>query len=69
MKPRITVITLGVSDLEESWHFYHDGLGFPTEGIIGQEFAYGAVVFIQLQQVCVSPYGRKRALLMTHGFH
>ena len=49
MKPRITVITLGVSDLEESWHFYHDGLGFPTEGIIGQEFAYGAVVFIQLQ--------------------
>ncbi|MBK9055847.1 MAG: VOC family protein [Chloroflexi bacterium] len=49
MNPRITVITLGVSDLEESWRFYRDGLGFPTEGIIGQEFAYGAVVFIQLQ--------------------
>lgn len=49
MKPRITVITIGVNDLEESLHFYRDGLGFPTEGIIGKEFEYGAVVFIQLQ--------------------
>lgn len=49
MKPRITVITLGVNDLEASLRFYHEGLGFPTEGIIGEEFEYGAVVFIQLQ--------------------
>ncbi|PTU32210.1 VOC family protein [Stenotrophobium rhamnosiphilum] len=49
MKPRITVITLGVNDLEASLKFYRDGLGFETEGIIGQEFEYGAVVFIQLQ--------------------
>ena len=49
MKPRITVITIGVNDLEESLHFYRDGLGFPTEGIIGKEFEYGAVVFVQLQ--------------------
>lgn len=49
MKPRITVITLGVSDLEASLAFYRDGLGFPTEGIVGQEFEHGAVVFIQLQ--------------------
>ncbi|HSI37685.1 MAG TPA: VOC family protein [Methylotenera sp.] len=49
MKPIITVITLGVNDLEKSLHFYRDGLGFTTEGIIGQEFEYGAVVFIQLQ--------------------
>ena len=49
MKPRITVITLGVNDLETSLHFYSEGLGFPTEGIIGKEFEYGAVVFIQLQ--------------------
>ena len=49
MKPRITVITIGVNDLEESLHFYRDGLGFPTEGIIGKGFEYGAVVFIQLQ--------------------
>jgi len=49
MKPRITVVTIGVDDLEASLRFYRDGLGFPTEGIIGKEFEYGAVVFIQLQ--------------------
>lgn len=49
MKPRITVITLGVDDLHASLRFYRDGLGFPTEGIIGQEFEHGAVVFIALQ--------------------
>lgn len=36
MKPSITVITIGVNDLEESLRFYRDGLGFPTEGIIGK---------------------------------
>lgn len=49
MKPRITVITLGVDDLEASLRFYREGLGFPTEGIEGQEFEHGAVVFIDLQ--------------------
>lgn len=49
MKPRVTVITIGVNDLERSLCFYRDGLGFPTEGIIGKEFEYGAVAFIQLQ--------------------
>lgn len=49
MKPRITVITIGVNDLEASLRFYREGLGFPTEGIIGREFEHGAVVFIQLQ--------------------
>ncbi|HSH96953.1 MAG: VOC family protein [Methylophilaceae bacterium] len=49
MKPKVTVITIGVNDLEKSLLFYRDGLGFPTEGIIGKEFEYGAVVFIQLQ--------------------
>lgn len=29
MKPRISMITLGVSDLEASTRFYRDGLGFP----------------------------------------
>lgn len=50
MKPLITVITIGVDDLDASLRFYRDGLGFPTEGIVGKEFEYGAVVFIQLQQ-------------------
>jgi len=29
MKPKISMITLGVKDLRKSLHFYHDGLGFP----------------------------------------
>ena len=49
MKLRITVITLGVDDLERSLAFYRDGLGLSTPGIIGKEFAYGAVVFFDLQ--------------------
>lgn len=49
MKPRITVITLGVNNLKKSLKFYRDGLGFATQGIIGEEFEYGAVVFIELQ--------------------
>ena len=49
MKPRITVITLGVDDLERSLVFYRDGLGFPTEGIVGQEFEHGAVAFFDLE--------------------
>jgi uncharacterized protein len=50
MNPRVTVITLGIDDLEKALHFYRDGLGFPTEGITGSEFEYGAVVFIDLQE-------------------
>lgn len=49
MKPRITVLTLGVDDLERSLKFYRDGLGLPTEGIVGQEFEHGAVAFFDLQ--------------------
>ncbi|MGR3285240.1 VOC family protein [Bacillus sonorensis] len=49
MKPRITVITLGVEDLEKSLHFYRDGLGLSTDGIVGKEFEHGAVAFFDLQ--------------------
>ena len=49
MKPRITIITIGVDDLERSLRFYRDGLGLATDGIVGQEFEHGAVVFIELQ--------------------
>ncbi len=48
MKPRITVITVGVDDLERSLRFYRDGLGLPTDGIVGTEFEGGAVVFFRL---------------------
>jgi catechol 2,3-dioxygenase-like lactoylglutathione lyase family enzyme len=49
MKPRVTVITLGVDDLEKSLAFYRDGLGLQTPGIVGKEFEYGAVAFFDLQ--------------------
>ncbi|GAB3219428.1 VOC family protein [Algoriphagus aestuariicola] len=49
MKPSISVITLGVSDLEKAVEFYRDGLGLPTQGIIGKEFEFGAVAFFDLQ--------------------
>ena len=49
MKPRITILTIGVDDLERSLAFYRDGLGLKTEGIVGQEFEYGAVAFFDLE--------------------
>lgn len=49
MKPRITLITIGVDDLEKSLAFYRDGLGLPTQGIIGAEFEHGAVAFFDMQ--------------------
>jgi uncharacterized protein len=48
MKPRITVLTLAVADLERAVSFYRDGLGLPTEGIVGTEFEHGAVAFFDL---------------------
>ena len=48
MKPRISVLTLGVADLERSLAFYRDGLGLHTEGIVGREFEHGAVAFFDL---------------------
>lgn len=49
MKPRISVLTIGVDDLERSFEFYHHGLGLPSPGITGQEYEYGAVAFFDLQ--------------------
>ena len=49
MKPRITLITLAVNDLERAVRFYRDGLGLKTQGVIGQEFEYGAVAFFEMQ--------------------
>jgi uncharacterized protein len=49
MQPMITLVTVGVDDLQRSLRFYRDGLGFPTEGIVGEQFEYGAVAFFQLQ--------------------
>jgi len=48
MTPSISVITLGVDDLKRSLVFYRDGLGWETDGIIGEESEHGAVVFFKL---------------------
>jgi catechol 2,3-dioxygenase-like lactoylglutathione lyase family enzyme len=49
MNPHITLLTLGVDDLERAVAFYRDGLGFSTKGIIGKEFENGAVAFFNLK--------------------
>ncbi len=48
MKPQIKAITLGVGDLNKSLTFYRDGMGLPTQGIVGTEFEDGAVVFFEM---------------------
>ena len=48
MKPHITMLTLAVDDLERALRFYRDGMHLPTEGIVGTEFAHGAVAFFDL---------------------
>ena len=52
MEPRISIITLGVRDLERSLRFYRDGLGLPTtwDGSKG-------VVFFQTRGTCLALYG------------
>jgi predicted lactoylglutathione lyase len=49
MKPRISVITLGVKNLERSLVFYRDGLGLETEGVVGAELDGYAVAFFKLE--------------------
>lgn len=48
MKPRLSLVTLGVDDLERALAFYRDGLGWRTDGIVGTEFEHGAVAFFEL---------------------
>lgn len=49
MKPRVSVLTIGVDDLDRALRFYRDGLGLPTDGIVGGDFEFGAVAFFPLQ--------------------
>jgi len=49
MEARVSLITLGVDDLESALRFYRDGLGLATEGIVGRQFEHGAVAFFDLQ--------------------
>lgn len=49
MKPRVSLVTLGVGDLERALRFYRDGLGLHTDGIVGQDLPHGAVAFFELE--------------------
>ncbi len=40
MEPRISIITLGVTDFVRSLRFYRDGLGWPTRATDASEIAF-----------------------------
>lgn len=68
MKPRVTLITLGVDDLERSLRFYRDGLGLKTGGIVGKEFEHGAVAFFDLQPGLRLALWPRKSLAHDSGF-
>jgi catechol 2,3-dioxygenase-like lactoylglutathione lyase family enzyme len=51
MEPRISIITLGVADLDRAYRFYHHGLGFPTT-----RKPEDGIVFFQTGGVCLALY-------------
>jgi len=51
MEPRISLITLGVADLERSLRFYRDGLGLPTTWTADK-----GVVFLTTRGTAISLY-------------
>jgi catechol 2,3-dioxygenase-like lactoylglutathione lyase family enzyme len=52
MEPRISLITLGVEDLQKSIDFYRDGLGLPLRD--GPE----GIAFFELRGILLSLYSR-----------
>ncbi|MBN2321893.1 MAG: VOC family protein [Acidobacteria bacterium] len=51
MEPRISIITLGVSDLARSYRFYHEGLGMPTS-----RKPESGIIFFQTGGACLALY-------------
>jgi uncharacterized protein len=58
MDPRISIVTLGVADLERSLRFYRDGLGLPRS-----RRDYEGIVFFRTQGTVLAlyPYDRLAA--------
>jgi uncharacterized glyoxalase superfamily protein PhnB len=55
MEPRITMITLGVNNIQQSYEFYSKIVGFPSEkGIEGN------IVFFNLQHMLLALYPRDK---------
>jgi catechol 2,3-dioxygenase-like lactoylglutathione lyase family enzyme len=40
VEPRVSLVTLGVRDLERAVAFYRDGLGWPKSEVGGDEVAF-----------------------------
>ncbi|PPT10823.1 Lactoylglutathione lyase [Geitlerinema sp. FC II] len=55
MKPNITIITLGVSDLDRAIAFYQNGLGFPL-----QENSSENIAFFKTQGTTLALYPRDK---------
>lgn len=55
VEPRISIITLGVADLQRAYHFYKDGLGLPTT--MDPE---KGIVFFQTGGTCLALYPREK---------
>src|ERR687894_2053597 len=54
MEPRVSLLTLGVSDLQRAVAFYRDGLGWPISEVGGEEVAFfktGGVVIALFPKV------------------
>ena len=55
MEPRISIITLGVDNLDRSLAFYRDGLGFVTSAEAGAD-----IVFFRTGGTCLALYPREK---------
>ncbi len=51
MEPRVSIIGLGVSDLERAFRFYRDGLGFPTS-----RRPEDGIIFFKMRGTCLCLY-------------
>ncbi|WP_319470335.1 VOC family protein [uncultured Pseudodesulfovibrio sp.] len=51
MESRISIITLGVVDLERSYRFYKEGMGFPTT-----KKPEDGIIFFQTGGTCLALY-------------
>jgi catechol 2,3-dioxygenase-like lactoylglutathione lyase family enzyme len=54
MKPKISIITLGISDFERSARFYRDGLGFPVESEADD------IIFFKLEGITLALYPKDK---------
>ena len=55
MEPRLSLITLGVTDFDRSLHFYRDGLGFPVSSA-----SQGDVAFFKTGGIVLAIYPRDK---------